>query len=85
MVRDASGSTQLALSVGTDRGGLYSRMDGTACSNVVIGRGAYNRWVIVGARVGRVESASIQVDALRVTNERARSVGGPMVRPVKGM
>jgi len=82
MVRDA-----LALSWHSWLGltELYSRMGGTARSNVMMGREAYNRWVMVGARVGRVESVSIQVDALRVTNERAGSVGGPMVRPVKGM
>ena len=49
---------QLALSAGTEGGGLYSMIDGAACLKGVMGRGDYNRWVIVDASVGRVEPVS---------------------------
>jgi len=50
---------QLALSAGAEGGGLYSRTGGTACSKGVMGRGDYDRWLIVDAHVGCVERVSI--------------------------
>jgi len=37
------------------------RMDGTACLKGVMGRGAYNHWVVVDVRVGHVEPVSIGI------------------------
>jgi len=50
---------QLALSTGAEGGGLYSRTDGTTCLKGVMGRGEYDRLLIVDARVGCVERVSI--------------------------